>query len=182
MNREENAAGNKSIDTLLNYETVKYFNNEDYETAQYKSFLERYARDSGTGRDERNNLLGFPFTWQEYSTIFRLRNDHPLRYGEAYYKTQTSLSMLNFGQSMIFSVALTAMMIMATSGVASGTFTIGDVIMVNGLLFNLSVPLGFLGSVYREVQMFSLPYATMFHSVRPSLSHSGAMHPVLFFE
>jgi len=133
MNREENAAGTKSIDTLLNYETVKYFNNEDYEAKQYKKFLERY--------------------------------------GEAYYKTQTSLSLLNFGQNAIFSAALTTMMVLAAQGVMAGTFTIGDVVMVNGLLFNLSVPLNFLGTVYREVRQSLVDMETLFGilAVQPSL-------------
>mmetsp|Transcript_31350 Transcript_31350/g.121081 ORF Transcript_31350/g.121081 Transcript_31350/m.121081 type:complete len:634 (-) Transcript_31350:2486-4387(-) len=124
MNKAENAAGTKSIDTLLNFETVKYFTNEDYEAKQFKKFLEKY--------------------------------------GAAYYKTQTSLSFLNFGQNFIFSVSLTTMMVLAAQGVMGGHFTIGDVVMVNGLLYNLSVPLNFLGTVYREVRQSLIDMETLF--------------------
>ena len=124
MNRAENEAGNKAVDSLINYETVKYFNNELYEANRYDGVLKKYE--------------------------------------EASLKTSTSLAMLNFGQNAIFSVALSAIMLMAANDITNGTLTVGDLVMVNGLLFQLSIPLGFLGSVYREVRQALLDMRSMF--------------------
>lgn len=74
------------------------------------------------------------------------------KYKEASLKTSTSLARLNFGQNAIFGVALSVIMLMAANDIAHGTLTVGDLVMVNGLLFQLSIPLGFLGSVYPEVR------------------------------
>lgn len=49
-------------------------------------------------------------------------------YEAAARKTQSSLSLLNFGQSAIFSVALTATMVMCAHGIQAGTMTIGDLV------------------------------------------------------
>lgn len=124
MNQAENEAGNKAVDSLINYETVKYFNNERYEAERYDSVLKKY----------------------EYANL----------------KTTTSLALLNFGQNAIFSAALTAIMMMSAREIANGTMTVGDLVMVNGLLFQLSIPLGFLGSVYREVRQALLDMKTLF--------------------
>ncbi|CAG9767924.1 unnamed protein product [Ceutorhynchus assimilis] len=124
MNKAENEAGNKAIDSLINYETVKYFNNEKYEADRYDFALKQYQ--------------------------------------DASLKTSTSLAMLNFGQNAIFSAALSAIMILAARDILQGNLTVGDLVMVNGLLFQLSIPLGFLGSVYREVRQALIDMQTMF--------------------
>lgn len=124
MNQAENEAGNKAVDSLINYETVKYFNNERYEAERYDNVLKNYEGAS--------------------------------------LKTSSSLALLNFGQNAIFSVALSAIMLMAANDIVNGNLTVGDLVMVNGLLFQLSIPLGFLGSVYREVRQALLDMRSMF--------------------
>ena len=124
MNAAENKAGNRAIDSLINYETVKYFNNERYEIQEY--------------------------------------NKHLLKYEEASLKTSWSLAFLNFGQSFILSGTLLTIMALATKEIVHGSMTIGDLVMVNGLLFQLSIPLNFLGSVYRELRLSLTDMEVMF--------------------
>eukprot|EP00096_Caligus_rogercresseyi_P013466 TRINITY_DN6110_c0_g1_i1.p1 TRINITY_DN6110_c0_g1~~TRINITY_DN6110_c0_g1_i1.p1 ORF type:complete len:424 (-),score=110.30 TRINITY_DN6110_c0_g1_i1:11-1282(-) len=136
MNKAENEAGNKAIDSLINYETVKYFNNEAYEAKEYDKSLQKY----------------------ELASL----------------KTTETLSLLNFGQNAIFSVALSTIMAMAAKDIANGSLSIGDLIMVNGLLFQLSLPLNFLGSVYREIRQSLIDMQVMFQlmATQPGISNA----------
>ncbi|MES2319634.1 MAG: ABC transporter ATP-binding protein/permease [Pseudomonadota bacterium] len=114
MNDLDSKANTKAIDSLINYETVKYFGNEDYETVRY---------DEG--------LKGFE---------------------NAAVKSQTSLSFLNTGQSLIIATAVTLILWRATEGVIAGTMTLGDLVLVNTFMIQLYIPLNFLGVIYREIK------------------------------
>ncbi|CAL7943275.1 unnamed protein product [Xylocopa violacea] len=142
MNQAENEASNKAIDSLINYETVKYFNNERFEAERYDASLKKYEAAS--------------------------------------LKTSTSLAMLNFGQNAIFSAALSLIMVLASNNIMDGTMTVGDLVMVNGLLFQLSVPLGFLGSVYREVRQALIDMQTMFTLMTMDTAIKSKEHAVKY--
>jgi ABC-type transport system involved in Fe-S cluster assembly fused permease/ATPase subunit len=101
MNRLENQGSGRLADSLLNYETVAYFNNQLHEGQRYEDSLRGYQK------------AALESTW--------------------------SLSFLNVGQSVIFSVGLTAIMWLTAQQILQGTATVGDLVLVNGLLFQLSV-------------------------------------------
>jgi ABC transporter ATM len=138
MNRMEAAGSSRSTDALINYETVKLFNNEAHERARYDACLAGVQA--------------------------------------AAVQTQASLSALNFGQNAIFSAALTAAMVMAGTRVADGSLTVGDLVMINGLLFQLSLPLNFLGTVYRETKQSLTDMDAMFCLLRDTPAVRDAPH------
>lgn len=124
MNRSENEANTKAIDSLLNFETVKYFGNETHEEERYDRSLERYQK--------------------------------------AAVKSQITLSGLNIGQGAIIALGLVGAMLLAAVEVRDGAMTIGDFVLVNTLLVQLYLPLGFLGFVYREIRQALVDMEAMF--------------------
>ncbi len=114
MNELDSKANVKAVDSLLNYETVKYFNNEEFEARRYDQSMQNWER--------------------------------------AAIKSQTSLSMLNVGQSGIIAIAVSLIIWRATLGVINGTMTLGDLVLVNAFMIQLYIPLNFLGVIYREIK------------------------------
>jgi ABC-type transport system involved in Fe-S cluster assembly fused permease/ATPase subunit len=114
MNDLDSKANTKAIDSLINYETVKYFGNEDYEAKRYDQGLQSYEN--------------------------------------AAVRSQTSLSVLNTGQSLIIATAVTLILWRATEGVIAGTMSLGDLVLVNSFMIQLYIPLNFLGVIYREIK------------------------------
>lgn len=124
MNDSDTDANSKAIDSLLNYETVKYFGNEELESNRFDKSRAKYEK--------------------------------------AAIRTYVSLGILNTGQTFIFSIGLTVCMILSAYGVANGTQTVGDFVMVNALLIQLYQPLFFMGMVYREVKQGLVDMENMF--------------------
>lgn len=124
MNDLDTEANTKAVDSLLNYETVKYFGNEEHETRRFDRSMTGYER--------------------------------------AAIKTTTSLSLLNTGQTLIFSGGLTLLMLMAAQGIAEGALTVGSFVMINTYLIQLYQPLNLLGTVYREIRQALIDMETMF--------------------
>jgi len=114
MNASDTDANSKAIDSLLNYETVKYFGNENMEAGRFDAAMARYE-------------ISATRIW-------------------------TSLGWLNFGQAVIFGIGMAVMMIMSGREVLAGTQTLGDFVFINAMLMQLSVPLNFIGFIYREVR------------------------------
>lgn len=124
MNAADTDANQKAVDSLLNYETVKYFGAEDREAQRYDAAMAGYE--------------------------------------EAAIKTSYSLAFLNFGQSLLITAGLVAVMVMAAIGVQNGALTVGDFVMVNAYMVQITVPLNFLGTVYREIRQALVDMGQMF--------------------
>ena len=124
MNKQDTDANQKAIDSLLNFETVKYFGAETREAERYDVAMGAYA--------------------------------------EAAVKTSTSLAFLNFGQSLLITAGLVIVMVMAALGVQQGTLTVGDFVMVNAYMIQITMPLNFLGTVYREIRQSLVDMGEMF--------------------
>ncbi len=114
MNESDTDANTKAIDSLLNFETVKYFGNEDMEARRFDQSMSRYEKAATD-------------VW-------------------------TSLGWLNFGQGVIFGLGTTVMLIFSGWAVLNGHQTVGDFVFINAMLLQLSVPLNFIGFVYREIR------------------------------
>ncbi len=124
MNDQDTEANQRAIDSLLNFETVKYFNAEQREAERYDSSMKAYA--------------------------------------QAALKTAYSLAFLNFGQSFLITCGLIGVMVLAAIGVQNGTLTVGDFVMVNAYMIQITVPLNFLGTVYREIRQALVDMGQMF--------------------
>ncbi|MEM6762031.1 MAG: ABC transporter ATP-binding protein/permease [Pseudomonadota bacterium] len=124
MNDSDTDANSKAIDSLINFETVKYFNNEHMETERFDRSMANY----------------------EVAAV----------------RTWTSLAWLNMGQTTIFTVGLTILMVMSAQAVMAGDQTIGDFVMIYALLMQLAIPLNFMGFVYREIKQGLADIETMF--------------------
>ncbi|WP_238120825.1 MULTISPECIES: ABCB family ABC transporter ATP-binding protein/permease [unclassified Xanthobacter] len=124
MNDSDTEANTKAVDSLLNYETVKYFSAEAWENARYDRSMARY----------------------EQATV----------------QTFTSLAWLNAGQAIIYSLGLTAVMVLCVLDIRAGRQTVGSFVMINAMMIQLYVPLNFLGFIYREIKQALLDIETMF--------------------
>ena len=124
MNDQDTDANQKAIDSLLNFETVKYFGAEAWEARRYDGAMAGYE--------------------------------------QAAVRTLNSLAFLNFGQSLVITGGLVAVMVMAAMGVSSGALTVGDFVMVNAYMIQITMPLNFLGTVYREIRQSLVDMGEMF--------------------
>ncbi|MDF1668711.1 MAG: ABC transporter ATP-binding protein/permease [Roseovarius sp.] len=124
MNDQDTDANQKAIDSLLNFETVKYFGAEAREASRYDAAMEGYER--------------------------------------AALQTSYSLAFLNFGQSFLITGGLVIVMVMAAMGVQNGQMSVGDFVMVNAYMIQITMPLNFLGTVYREIRQALVDMGEMF--------------------
>ncbi|WP_343313749.1 ABC transporter ATP-binding protein/permease [Brucella sp. BE17] len=142
MNDSDTDANTKAIDSLLNFETVKYFGNEAMEAKRFDASMARYEK--------------------------------------AATQTWTSLGWLNFGQAVIFGVGMAAVMVMSALEVRAGTQTLGDFVFINALLMQLSVPLNFIGFIYREIRQGLTDIEQMFDllDVKQEVSDEAGAKPL----
>ncbi|MET3589457.1 ATP-binding cassette subfamily B protein [Bartonella silvatica] len=124
MNTADTEANTRTVDSLLNFETVKYFSNESLEACRFDNSMANYEKEAT--------------------------------------KIWTSLSWLNLGQSLIFGIGMMILMLMSAYEVLHGTQTLGDFVFINALLMQLSIPLNFIGSIYRDVRQGLTDIEAMF--------------------
>ena len=142
MNDSDTDANTKAIDSLLNFETVKYFNNERMEAERFDRSMARYE-------------LAATRIW-------------------------TSLGWLNFGQGVIFGLGTAVVMVMSALEVTRGTQTVGDFVFINAMLVQLSVPLNFIGFIYREIRQGLTDIEQMFDllDVRQEITDKADARPL----
>ncbi len=142
MNDQDTDANQKAIDSLLNFETVKYFGAEDREARRYDAAMAGYE--------------------------------------QAALQSSYSLAALNFGQSLLITSGLVVVMVMAALGVQAGTLTVGDFVMVNAYMIQITMPLNFLGTVYREIRQSLVDMGEMFDllEVAPDVSDKPEARPL----
>ena len=114
MNALDSSANGRAMDSLMNYETVKYFNNDNLEITRYR------------------DTMGL---WEEAAV-----------------KSQSTMSILNFGQAAIIALSVTGIMLLAAQGVVDGELTLGDLVLINTMMLQLFLPLNFLGVIYRSLK------------------------------
>jgi len=143
MNDSDTDANTKAIDSLLNYETVKYFGAEAREATRYDRSMERYE--------------------------------------QASVKAYTSLALLNTGQALIFTIGLTATMLMCAIGIRQGHNTVGDFVLINAMMIQLYQPLNFMGMVYREIKQAIIDIENMFSVLeqRPEIRDAPGAKPLV---
>jgi len=143
MNESDTEANTKALDSLLNYETVKYFGAEAREARRYDKSMARYEQTS--------------------------------------IKSYTSLTFLNFGQALIFTLGLTAAMAMSVAGIKGGRNSVGDFVLINAMMIQLYQPLNFLGMVYRDIRQAKIDLEMMFDILaqHPEIADRLAAKPLV---
>jgi ATP-binding cassette, subfamily B, heavy metal transporter len=142
MNESDTDANAKAIDSLLNYETVKYFSAEEREAKRYDRSMARYE--------------------------------------DASVQAYTSLAVLNAGQAIVFSIGLSAAMVLCAYGIEAGRNTVGDFVMINAMMIQLYQPLNFMGLVYREIKQAVIDIEIMFSILarRPEIEDRRGAEPL----
>jgi ABC-type transport system involved in Fe-S cluster assembly fused permease/ATPase subunit len=143
MNSSDTDANAKAIDSLLNYETVKYFSAEAREAQRYDRSMARYE--------------------------------------EASVKAYVSLTVMNAGQAVVFTLGLCATMVLCAYGIQNGTNTVGDFVMINAMMIQLYQPLNFMGMVYREIKQAVIDIEFMFSmlSKKPEIEDKPGAKPLV---
>ena len=146
MNSSDEDANTKSLDSLINYETVKHFNNEQIEEERFDEAMSGFEKAAS--------------------------------------KVLTSLAFLNFGQTAIFTIGLTICMLMSGIEVSKGNQTIGDFVLVNALLMQLSIPLNFFGFIYREISQGMIDLRSLFSvlKIEPEIKDKKNAIDMSFFK